>query len=116
MLRKYHLKQTMLFSGIYIITANCLCILLYSYYGVATTELTSSFFRFTKDFWVFYGLNTELFQCGSEFKSKMPIAIPWKFTAKINVREKKFELDFPPCKKEFELFSIRYVLNMWGKK
>ncbi|XP_070765014.1 vitellogenin 3, phosvitinless [Enoplosus armatus] len=67
---------------------------------------TDGFIGFTKDFWVFYGINTELFQCGSEFKSKMPLSIPWKFAAKINVREKKFELDIPPCKKEFELFSV----------
>lgn len=25
----------------------------------------------------------------------------------------KFELDFPPCKKEFELFSVRYVFRVW---
>lgn len=67
----------------------------------------SSFFSFTKDFWVFYGISTELFQCGSEFKSKMPVAIPWKFTAKINIREKKFEVEFPSCKKELELFLVR---------
>ncbi|XP_062279606.1 vitellogenin 3, phosvitinless isoform X2 [Scomber scombrus] len=67
---------------------------------------TDGFIGFTKDFWLFYGINTELFQCGSEFKSKMPIAIPWKFAAKINVRERKFELDFPPCQKEFELLSL----------
>ncbi|XP_071388725.1 vitellogenin 3, phosvitinless [Centroberyx affinis] len=67
---------------------------------------TDGFVGFTKDFWVFHGINTELFQCGVELKSKFPIAIPWKFTAKINIREKKFELDFPPCNKEFELASI----------
>ncbi|XP_059197125.1 vitellogenin 3, phosvitinless [Centropristis striata] len=67
---------------------------------------TDGFVGFTKDFWVFYGINTELFQCGSEFKSKTPIAIPWKFSAKFNRRERKFELDFPPCKKEFSLLSV----------
>nr|AFA26671.1 vitellogenin C [Dicentrarchus labrax] len=67
---------------------------------------TDGFIGFTKDLWVFYGINTDLFQCGSELKSKMPLAIPWKFSAKINVREKKFELDFLPCKKEFEVFSV----------
>ncbi|XP_034737765.1 vitellogenin 3, phosvitinless [Etheostoma cragini] len=67
---------------------------------------TDGFFGYTKDFWVFYGINTEYFQCGSEFESKTPISIPWNFSAKINVGEKKFELDFPPCKKEFELFSV----------
>lgn len=39
----------------------------------------------------------------------MPFAVPWKFTAKINIREKKFELDFVPSKKEFTLFGVRYV-------
>ncbi|XP_063747653.1 vitellogenin 3, phosvitinless isoform X1 [Eleginops maclovinus] len=67
---------------------------------------TDGYIGFTKDFWVFYGINTELFQCGTEFKSKTPIAIPWNFSAKINVREKKFELDFPSCKKEVELLSV----------
>uniref|UniRef100_A0AAQ6II12 Vitellogenin 3, phosvitinless n=1 Tax=Anabas testudineus TaxID=64144 RepID=A0AAQ6II12_ANATE len=67
---------------------------------------TDGFIGYTKDFWVFYGINTEMFQCGCEFKSKTPFAIPWRFTAKINVPEKKFEFDFPPCKKELELFSM----------
>ncbi|XP_040896099.1 vitellogenin 3, phosvitinless [Toxotes jaculatrix] len=67
---------------------------------------TDGFIGFTKDFWVFYGINTELFQCGSEFKAKSPITIPWRFSAKINVQEKKFEFDFPACKKEFEIFSV----------
>uniref|UniRef100_A0A4W6DUS7 Vitellogenin 3, phosvitinless n=1 Tax=Lates calcarifer TaxID=8187 RepID=A0A4W6DUS7_LATCA len=71
-----------------------------------TTQFICFFFSFTKDVWVFYGINTELFQCGSEIKTKNPLAIPWKFSAKINVREKKFELDFPPCKKEFEILSV----------
>ncbi|XP_073332486.1 vitellogenin 3, phosvitinless [Pagrus major] len=67
---------------------------------------SDGFIGYTKDFWVFYGINTELFQVGSELKTKMPLAIPWKFTAKINVREKKFELDFPSCKKEFTLLAV----------
>nr|XP_019936246.1 PREDICTED: vitellogenin-like [Paralichthys olivaceus] len=67
---------------------------------------TDGFIGYTKDFWVFYGINTELFQCGSELKAKTPIGIPWKFSAKINVREKKFELDFPACKKEIEIVSV----------
>lgn len=45
----------------------------------------------------------------------MPVAIPWKFAANINFKENKFELDFLPCKEEFELFSLRYVLRVWGK-
>ncbi|XP_069009581.1 vitellogenin 3, phosvitinless [Embiotoca jacksoni] len=68
---------------------------------------SDGFIGFTKDFWVFYGINTELLQSGSEFKSKIQISIPWKVVAKMNAAKKKFELDFPPCKKEIELFSIR---------
>ncbi|XP_068175413.1 vitellogenin 3, phosvitinless [Antennarius striatus] len=67
---------------------------------------TDGFIGYTKDFWVFYGINTELFQCGCELKSKIPVAIPWKFAAKLNVKAKKFELDVPSCKKEFDLLSV----------
>lgn len=111
MLNKYR-KQTMLFSSIYIIIAN---LHLYHYLFILRDHnhwINLFFFSCTKDFWVFYGINTDLFQCGSELKSKMPFAIPWKFAAKINVREKKFELNFPPCKKEIDLFSVRYVWSM----
>lgn len=67
------------------------------------------FFSVTKDFWVFYGVNTELFQSGSEFHNKVPIGLPWKFTTKVNIPEKKFELEFPPCTKEIPLISMRYL-------
>lgn len=56
---------------------------------------------------MFYGINTELFQCGCEVKSKIALSLPWKFAAKINVKEKKFEFDFPLFKDEFEVVSIR---------
>ncbi|XP_072245494.1 vitellogenin 3, phosvitinless [Leuresthes tenuis] len=69
---------------------------------------TQGFAGVTKDYWVFYGISTELFQCGSEMKSKVPIAVPWKFSAKINVAEKRFEIDFPPCKEEIQLISVRF--------
>lgn len=61
----------------------------------------------TKDFWLFYGINTELFQCGSELKSKVPLSLPWRFTAKVNVKQKKFEIDFPVLKEEIEVASLR---------
>ncbi|XP_034035052.1 vitellogenin 3, phosvitinless [Thalassophryne amazonica] len=67
---------------------------------------TDGFIGYTKDFWLYYGINTEVFQCGSELKAKMPVSIPWKLTAKVNVKENKFELDFPPCKNELELVSF----------
>ncbi|KAK0131503.1 Vitellogenin [Merluccius polli] len=67
---------------------------------------TDGFIGFTKDFWLFHGINTELFQCGTEFKSKSPVTVPWRFSAKVNIRDKKFELDFPPCKEPVELITL----------
>uniref|UniRef100_A0A3P9DIS0 Vitellogenin 3, phosvitinless n=1 Tax=Maylandia zebra TaxID=106582 RepID=A0A3P9DIS0_9CICH len=61
---------------------------------------------FTKDFWIFHGINTELFQCGSEMKSKAPVELPMKLSAKINVGKRVLELDIPACKNEFELISF----------
>uniref|UniRef100_A0A672HI71 Vitellogenin 3, phosvitinless n=1 Tax=Salarias fasciatus TaxID=181472 RepID=A0A672HI71_SALFA len=72
---------------------------------------SSGFMGFTKDLWIFYGINTELFQSGSEFKTKMPLSLPWDFSAKINIGQRKFEIDFPACKKEIEFFSVRYVID-----
>uniref|UniRef100_A0A3B4H9X1 Vitellogenin-like n=1 Tax=Pundamilia nyererei TaxID=303518 RepID=A0A3B4H9X1_9CICH len=73
---------------------------------------------FTKDFWIFHGINTELFQCGSEMKSKAPVELPLKLSAKINVGKRVLELDIPACKNEFELISFRYVkimiISMYG--
>uniref|UniRef100_A0A3P8VDW2 Vitellogenin 3, phosvitinless n=1 Tax=Cynoglossus semilaevis TaxID=244447 RepID=A0A3P8VDW2_CYNSE len=75
---------------------------------------TDGFIGCTKDFWITYGINTELFQSGIEFKAKTQHAVPWKFSVKMNVREKKFEFDLPAFKKEVELFSVRsnvYVVS-----
>lgn len=58
-----------------------------------------------------YGINTELFHSGVEFKSKIPYSIPWKLSAKLNIRERKIELDIPLSKKEVELISVRYDLR-----
>ncbi|KAJ3598959.1 hypothetical protein NHX12_032922 [Muraenolepis orangiensis] len=68
---------------------------------------TDGFIGFTKDFWLFHGINTELFQCGTELKSKSSMTLPWKFSAKVNLRDKKFELDFPSCKEPVELISLK---------
>ncbi|XP_041912175.1 vitellogenin 3, phosvitinless [Alosa sapidissima] len=67
---------------------------------------TDGFAGVTKDHFVFHGINTEFFQCGSELKSKTPINMPWKFTLKMNIKERKFEIDFNPPKKVTELFAV----------
>ncbi|XP_012677088.2 vitellogenin 3, phosvitinless [Clupea harengus] len=69
---------------------------------------TDGFVGVTKDHFVFHGINTELFQCGTELKSKTPINMPWKFTVKMNVKQRKFEIDFNPVKKVTELFAVNF--------
>lgn len=84
-------------SYIYIVRWQLICLCLF-------------FFSFTKDFWVFYGINTELFQYAAEFQAKVPVSIPWSFDAVINDKERKYEVDFPACTKDVDFFSVRYVL------
>uniref|UniRef100_A0A3Q2Y8B3 Vitellogenin 3, phosvitinless n=1 Tax=Hippocampus comes TaxID=109280 RepID=A0A3Q2Y8B3_HIPCM len=67
---------------------------------------TDGFVGCTKDIWMSYGINTELFHSGVEFKSKIPYSIPWKLSAKLNIKERKFELDIPSSKKEVELITV----------
>ncbi|KAG7514855.1 vitellogenin C [Solea senegalensis] len=74
-----------------------------------TSDVTlesDGFVGYSKDFFLYYGINTELFQSGTEVKAKIPLNIPWRFSAKINIPKKKFELDIPACKQEFEVLSV----------
>ncbi|KAM9385804.1 vitellogenin 3, phosvitinless [Pholidichthys leucotaenia] len=61
---------------------------------------------YTKDFGIFFGFNTELFQSGAEFKSKVSVAVPADLTAKVNLEKKHYELEIPTCKKESELLTV----------
>lgn len=65
----------------------------------------------TKDNFVFHGINTELFQCGVELKSKIITNLPWAFDLKINVKEQKYEMNLTPKKTVTELFSVKYVFQ-----
>ncbi|XP_062306996.1 vitellogenin 3, phosvitinless isoform X1 [Osmerus eperlanus] len=69
---------------------------------------TDGFVGSTKDNFVFHGINTDIFQCGTELKSKMIYSMPWRFNSKINVKSMKFEFDLPTLKKDTELFSINF--------
>lgn len=68
-------------------------------------------YRVTKDHFVFHGINTELFQCGTELKSKIVSALPWAFDLKINRKEQKYEMNLTPIKTVTELFSVKYVFH-----
>ncbi|XP_050979330.1 vitellogenin 3, phosvitinless isoform X1 [Labeo rohita] len=67
---------------------------------------TDGFAGVTKDHFVFHGINTDLFQCGVELKSKMVIALPWAFDLKLNMKEQKHEMNLTPSKTVTELFSV----------
>lgn len=67
--------------------------------------------RVTKDHFVFHGINTDLFQCGVELKSKIISALPWTFDLKINMEEHKYEMNLTPSKTVTELFSVKYVFH-----
>ncbi|KAK7128051.1 hypothetical protein R3I93_020596 [Phoxinus phoxinus] len=67
---------------------------------------TEGFAGVTKDNFVFHGINTDLFQCGVELKSKIITDLPWAFDLKINVKEQKYEMNLTPKKTVTELFSV----------
>ncbi|XP_073681839.1 vitellogenin-like [Garra rufa] len=67
---------------------------------------TDGFAGVTKDHFVFHGINTDLFQCGVELKSKMAIALSWAFDLRINMKEQKYEMNLTPTKTVTELFSV----------
>ncbi|KAI7795403.1 vitellogenin C [Triplophysa rosa] len=67
---------------------------------------TDGFAGVTKDHFVFYGINTDLFQCGVEMKSKAVFGLPWAFDLKINVKERKYEMNLTPSKTATEMISF----------
>uniref|UniRef100_A0AAR2IJ16 Vitellogenin domain-containing protein n=1 Tax=Pygocentrus nattereri TaxID=42514 RepID=A0AAR2IJ16_PYGNA len=67
---------------------------------------TDGFFGVAKDFFVFHGINTELFQSGAQLNSKTVMALPWKTDLKLNAKENNYELNFTPCKNTMELLSV----------
>ncbi|KAI4904260.1 hypothetical protein NFI96_031791, partial [Prochilodus magdalenae] len=69
---------------------------------------TDGFSGGTKDFFVFHGINTELFQCGAQLNSKTVLALPWKANLKKSASDKNYELNLTPCKKATELVSVNF--------
>lgn len=68
------------------------------------------FYRLIKDIWLYFGINTELFQVGSELRSKAVLSLPWNIDASLNFKDRKFEIDIPPLKEDFEVVCIRLLL------
>ncbi|XP_010904322.2 vitellogenin 3, phosvitinless [Esox lucius] len=72
------------------------------------TLVTDGFAGYAKDQFLFHGINTDIFQCGMEMKSKNVLAMPWEFSMKMNIKQNTFELDLPPCKKKMDLFLVKF--------
>ncbi|MGH0139050.1 UNVERIFIED_CONTAM: hypothetical protein FKN15_070977 [Acipenser sinensis] len=53
------------------------------------------------------GINTHLIQAGVELRAKARMAIPGKFTARIDMKEQNFKLEALPCQQEEDLLSLR---------
>lgn len=62
------------------------------------------------DYFVFHGINTNLFQSGVQLTGKTTMSLPWRASFKKNFKEKNYEVTFPPCKKNTEFFKLKYVL------
>ncbi|KAM9461855.1 vitellogenin 3, phosvitinless [Clarias gariepinus] len=60
------------------------------------------------DYFVFHGINTELFQSGVQVNGKTSMSLPWKAGLKKNVKEKNYEVTFPPCMKPTEFFKVKF--------
>uniref|UniRef100_A0A672SJC0 Vitellogenin 3, phosvitinless n=1 Tax=Sinocyclocheilus grahami TaxID=75366 RepID=A0A672SJC0_SINGR len=69
---------------------------------------TDGFAGVTKDHFVFHGINTDLFQCGTEMKSKIVSALPWAFDLKINRKEQKYEMNLTPIKVSPNILMISH--------
>lgn len=63
------------------------------------------------DYFVFHGINTDLFQSGVQLNGKTSMSLPWKANLKKDAKDKTYELTFPPCKKPTELFKVKYVIQ-----
>lgn len=68
------------------------------------------FYRLIKDIWLYFGINTELFQVGNELRSKAVLSLPWNIDASLNFKDRKFEIDIPSLKEDFEVVCIRLLL------
>lgn len=63
------------------------------------------------DYFIYYGINTELFQSGVQLSGMTTFSLPWKVGLKKNVKEKTYEVTFPPCKNTTTFFKTKYVFQ-----
>ncbi|KAG7327844.1 hypothetical protein KOW79_009450 [Hemibagrus wyckioides] len=69
---------------------------------------TDGFAGVAMDYFTFHGISTELFQSGVQLTGKTTMSLPWKAGLKNNVKEKNYEVAFPPCKKTTEFFKLKF--------
>ncbi|XP_046713777.1 vitellogenin 3, phosvitinless [Silurus meridionalis] len=69
---------------------------------------TDGFAGVAMDYFLFHGINTDLFQAGVQLNGKTTASLPWKAGLKKNVKERNYEITFPPCNKTTEFFQLKY--------
>ncbi|XP_027016008.1 vitellogenin 3, phosvitinless isoform X1 [Tachysurus fulvidraco] len=69
---------------------------------------TDGFAGVAMDYFVFHGINTDLFQSGVQLTGKTTMSLPWRASFKKNFKEKNYEVTFPPCKKTTEFFKLKF--------
>ncbi|XP_064190201.1 vitellogenin 3, phosvitinless [Anguilla rostrata] len=62
----------------------------------------------TNDISVFHGINTVMFQFGTELQSKTIVNLPWKFAMNLSVKSRKIQIDISPCQNDTGLFSMNF--------
>eukprot|EP00079_Xenopus_tropicalis_P024363 XP_012816966.2 PREDICTED: vitellogenin-A2-like [Xenopus tropicalis] len=56
------------------------------------------------------GVNTPVIQSGLEYHGKFRLQAPAKLTAKLDMHEKNFKIETPPCQREVELLTARHQM------
>ncbi|KAI5614684.1 vitellogenin 3, phosvitinless precursor, partial [Silurus asotus] len=69
---------------------------------------TDGFAGVAMDYLFFHGINTDLFQAGVQLNGKTTASLPWNAGLKKNVKERNYEITFPPCNKTTEFFQLKY--------
>lgn len=66
------------------------------------------YFSLRKHLWTFFGVNTELFQCAAELKSKVSVYLPWDLSIHVEPDIKKLSVVVPIPMAVIHSFELRY--------
>ncbi|EMP30297.1 Vitellogenin-1 [Chelonia mydas] len=60
-----------------------------------------------KDMIFVMGTNTHLFQAGLEAHAKVNVNLPMNIAATVNIKDKTFKVEIPPCSQETDVITLR---------